>query len=99
MSTPGFAADDAGLRRRGRAVAGVADALRDAAAATDVAGAPDAFGLLCGFFPALLDPVRQEARAALARAAEACGDTARELGTAGTAFTATDDAGASGFGR
>lgn len=97
MSTPGFAADEAGLRRRGRAVAGVADALRDAAGAAGVAAAPDAFGLLCGFFPALLGPVGQEARAALGRAAQACGDTARELGAAGTAFTTTDDAGAAGF--
>jgi hypothetical protein len=99
MSTPGFASDDAGLRRRGQAVADVAATLRDAAAAADAAGAPDAFGLLCGFFPALLDPVAREARAALVRAAEGCDDTAREVGAAGTAFTDTDDAGAAGFGR
>lgn len=99
MSTPGFTATDDGLERRARAVAAVADALTEAADAAVVASDPRSFGLLCAFFPTLLDPAQQQARDALGRAAETCRRSAGDLDAAGTAFGATDDAGAGGFGR
>lgn len=98
MSAPGFAADEAGLRRRGEAVAAVEARLREAVAATAVVSSPEAYGLLCSFFPTLLDPVQQQATAALARAADACREVVDDLGAAAVAFTGTDDTGADAIG-
>jgi hypothetical protein len=98
VTGPGFDAAPDALGRRADALTRVEETVSRARDAAQVASTPAAFGLLCGFFPALLDPAHDEGRTALDRGAEAARALADALRTSAADYRRTDVDAAQGFG-
>lgn len=88
----GFDVEPDELGRRAAQVDEVAARLDDAVGAMSSTAAPDAFGLLCSFFPALLAPAQQSARAVLADGAASVRSTADVVRASARDYGQGDDA-------
>ncbi|MBB2941064.1 hypothetical protein FB565_000768 [Actinoplanes lutulentus] len=80
------------VMRHASAVEGVADAVRTArSAVSQVSMDPGAYGMLCGFLPAILSGVFEVAVVAMNGSAEALQETALNVKSAVSSFQSTDD--------
>jgi hypothetical protein len=89
---PGFQAEGATILQHAGTVDDVADLVdQGRAAAGAVRVGRDAYGVLCGLFPTLLDPVQESIVGALHEASDSLRATAEDLRSTAHGYTDTDE--------
>ncbi|MEV7045105.1 type VII secretion target [Amycolatopsis sp. NPDC051061] len=99
MAGDGFEVESDSLAAHASHVESLVDRLNTAASAADTAMSDDAYGLLCAFLPPIIKPTGEQAKEALAAAAEGVGGLADNVKTAAKSYRDGDDGNAQTFKR
>lgn len=97
MSSGEFEVDPDDLVAHASHLDGVVDRLNQAVQAADSALSDDAYGLLCSFLPAIVNPTGEQAKDALTASAEGFTTTAANVRAAADSYRESDDSAAAPF--